>query len=74
LHYHIKQLRKTHPEVDIILVEPSRNDYQMFFYNRQGRPREKALLSQRTTQSHSGGVGASRVIARHSAQFAWAGA
>ncbi len=33
LHYHIKQLRKTHPEVDILLIEPSRNDYQMFFYN-----------------------------------------
>jgi NTE family protein len=33
LHYHIKQLRRTHPEVDIILIEPSRRDYQMFFYN-----------------------------------------
>jgi predicted acylesterase/phospholipase RssA len=33
LHYHIKQLRRKHPEVDIILIEPSRNDYQMFFYN-----------------------------------------
>lgn len=33
LHYHIKQLRKTHPEVDIILIEPDRRDYQMFFYN-----------------------------------------
>lgn len=33
LHYHIKQLRKTHPEVDIILIEPSAKDYQMFFYN-----------------------------------------
>lgn len=33
LHYHIKQLRKTRPEVDIILIEPSRTDYQMFFYN-----------------------------------------
>jgi len=33
LHYHIKQLRKTHPEVDIILIEPSRHDYKMFFYN-----------------------------------------
>lgn len=33
LHYHIKQLHKTHPEVDIILIEPSRSDYQMFFYN-----------------------------------------
>lgn len=33
LHYHIKQLRRTHPEVDIILIEPSSKDYQMFFYN-----------------------------------------
>ncbi len=33
LHYHIKQLRKTKPEVDIILIEPSRHDYKMFFYN-----------------------------------------
>lgn len=33
LHYHIKQLRRTHPEVDIILIEPKREDYQMFFYN-----------------------------------------
>lgn len=33
LHYHIKQLRKTHPEVDIILIEPDRKDYQMAFYN-----------------------------------------
>ncbi len=33
LHYHVKQLRKTRPEVDIILIEPSRSDYQMFFYN-----------------------------------------
>ena len=31
--YHIKQLRKTHPEVDIVLVEPSPSDYQMSFYN-----------------------------------------
>ncbi|MBI4673756.1 MAG: patatin-like phospholipase family protein [Chloroflexi bacterium] len=33
LHYHIKQLRKAHPDVDIILIEPSRHDYKMFFYN-----------------------------------------
>jgi predicted acylesterase/phospholipase RssA len=33
LHYHIKQLRRTHPEVDIILIEPQPDDYQMFFYN-----------------------------------------
>ena len=33
LHYHIKQLRKRHPDVDIILIEPSRHDYKMFFYN-----------------------------------------
>jgi predicted acylesterase/phospholipase RssA len=33
LHYHIKQLRRSHPEVDIILIEPMAEDYQMFFYN-----------------------------------------
>ncbi len=31
--YHIKQLRKTHPEVDIVLIEPGPNDYQMSFSN-----------------------------------------
>lgn len=31
--YHIKQLRKTHPEVDIVLIEPTMHDYQMSFYN-----------------------------------------
>ncbi len=31
--YHIKQLRKTHPEVDIVLIEPSPTDYQMSFSN-----------------------------------------
>jgi len=31
--YHIKQLRKTHPEVDIVLIEPSQSDYQMTFSN-----------------------------------------
>ncbi len=33
LHYHIKQLRRSHPAVDIILIEPRQEDYQMFFYN-----------------------------------------
>ncbi len=33
LHYHIKQLRRSNPDVDIILIEPRRDDYQMFFYN-----------------------------------------
>jgi NTE family protein len=33
LHYHIKQLRRSHPDVDIILIEPRPDDYQMFFYN-----------------------------------------
>jgi hypothetical protein len=33
LHYHIKQLRRLHPDVDIILIEPHPDDYQMFFYN-----------------------------------------
>jgi predicted acylesterase/phospholipase RssA len=33
LHYHIKQLRRQHHEVDIILIEPRADDYQMFFHN-----------------------------------------
>ncbi len=33
LHYHIKQLRRSHPDVDIILIEPHPDDAQMFFYN-----------------------------------------
>jgi predicted acylesterase/phospholipase RssA len=33
LHYHIKQLRRSHPDVDIILIEPPADDAQMFFYN-----------------------------------------
>jgi NTE family protein len=33
LQYHVKQLRRQHPDVDIILIEPRRDDYQMFFYN-----------------------------------------
>lgn len=33
LHYHIKQIRRSHPQVDIILIEPKPNDYQMFFIN-----------------------------------------
>jgi hypothetical protein len=33
LHYHIKQLRRLHPDVDIILIEPRPDDYKMFFYN-----------------------------------------
>jgi hypothetical protein len=33
LHYHIKQVRRRHPEVDIVLIEPKRNDYVMFSQN-----------------------------------------
>lgn len=33
LHYHIKQVRRRHPEVDIILIEPSRDDHTMFSDN-----------------------------------------
>jgi NTE family protein len=33
LGYHIKQLRRQHPEVDIISIEPRTKDYQMSFYN-----------------------------------------
>lgn len=30
LHYHIKQIRRRHPGVDIILIEPTRDDHVMF--------------------------------------------
>ncbi|MFN2466404.1 MAG: patatin-like phospholipase family protein [Candidatus Dormibacteria bacterium] len=33
LHYHLKHVRKAHPEVDIILIEPKRTDARMFFDN-----------------------------------------
>lgn len=33
LQYHVKQLRRAHPEVDIILIEPNPEDHQMFFNN-----------------------------------------
>jgi NTE family protein len=33
LHYHIKQLRRSHPEVDIILIEPDTTDYEIASYN-----------------------------------------
>jgi predicted acylesterase/phospholipase RssA len=33
LHYHVKQLRRAHPQVDIILIEPGAEDFQMFFNN-----------------------------------------
>lgn len=33
LHYHIKQLRRQHPDVDIILIEPGRDDRPMMYAN-----------------------------------------
>jgi NTE family protein len=33
LHYHIKQLRRRHPHVDIMLIEPQANDRMMFDEN-----------------------------------------
>ncbi len=33
IRYHVKQLRRSHPEVDIILIEPNPEDHAMFFYN-----------------------------------------
>ena len=33
LHYHIKQIRRLHPNVDVILIEPKPDDCQMFYYN-----------------------------------------
>jgi len=33
LQYHIKQVRRAHPEVDIMVIEPRRNDARMFVSN-----------------------------------------
>jgi len=33
LHYHVKQVRRAHPQVDIILVEPQQDDYEMSYNN-----------------------------------------
>jgi len=33
LQYHLKQVRRAHPEVDIVLIEPKRTDARMFFNN-----------------------------------------
>jgi predicted acylesterase/phospholipase RssA len=33
LHYHIKQLRRQYPDVDILLIEPRSSDLDMFFGN-----------------------------------------
>lgn len=30
LHYHLKQIERRHPEVDILLIEPARDDLRMF--------------------------------------------
>jgi predicted acylesterase/phospholipase RssA len=30
LHYHLKQIQRSHPEVDVVLIEPARNDIRMF--------------------------------------------
>jgi predicted acylesterase/phospholipase RssA len=30
LHYHLKQIHRRHPDVDIILIEPARDDVRMF--------------------------------------------
>lgn len=30
LHYHLKQIKRTHPDVDVVLIEPARDDVLMF--------------------------------------------
>jgi predicted acylesterase/phospholipase RssA len=30
LHYHLKQIHRRHPEVDVVLIEPARDDIRMF--------------------------------------------
>lgn len=36
LHYHIKQIRRAHPQVDIILIEPDPKDHDLFSNNLMG--------------------------------------
>ncbi len=36
LHYHIKQLKRAYPHVDIILIEPRQKDYRAFSENMMG--------------------------------------
>jgi predicted acylesterase/phospholipase RssA len=33
LQYHIKQIKRAYPDVDVILIEPSQEDFYMFSYN-----------------------------------------
>jgi NTE family protein len=33
LHYQVKQIRKHHPDIDVIVIEPRPDDCQMFYYN-----------------------------------------
>ncbi|NWF81301.1 MAG: patatin-like phospholipase family protein [Chloroflexi bacterium] len=54
LHYHIKQVRRRHPEVDIILIEPARQDHVMFSDNTM-RYRTRLMLARHgfeTVASH----------------------
>lgn len=54
LHYHIKQVRRRHPDVDIILIEPARQDYVMFSDNTM-RYRTRLMLARHgfeTVASH----------------------
>ncbi len=54
LHYHIKQVRRRHPDVDIILIEPARQDHVMFSDNTM-RYRTRLMLARHgfeTVASH----------------------
>jgi NTE family protein len=69
LHYHIKQLRRSHPDVDIILIEPRRDDYQMHFYNIM-RFSARLIIAQHGYESATLGLAADypeykEILARH---------
>lgn len=50
LHYHLKQLRRAHPHVDFVLIEPDQSDDEMSFQNvmRYGSRLEVARHAQAT--------------------------
>lgn len=73
IRYHIKQLRRSHPEVDIILIEPKPDDYQMFFWNPM-RYSARVTIAQHGFESVTYGMAAEyaaykETLARHGIQI-----
>lgn len=73
LHYHIKQLRQTHPDVDIILIEPRSDDYEMHFHNIMNFP-ARLTIAQHGYESVTSAVAEDypahrEMLARHDIQL-----